>query len=316
VARALDAIRPKPFRGAVVAAGAVVLTVAVALADARMSGRWGHGALLALTGGAALFVGALAVSAPLEGPSPRTYLSALLLSALALVVLALPNLAAVLGGHAGAAGAVTWMALAVAAAAAWGAIARGSAAGALVAAASATIAALAAVQWIFSPRGSTAFRWVLLLVTAAYGVCAIGLRDGRRRHAVALVDAAGLAGVLLAVLVAFAGAEVRVSGSSTEPPQPAHAAGWGWTLWLLTIGFGLLAYAAVDRESGPGWIGAVLVGVTVLASPRTHSLLGFPLVLGLAAALLLVLGLRPTTPAPPEPGAGAASDVIPLEDRP
>jgi len=56
----------------------------------------------------------------------------------------------------------------------------------------------------------------------------------------------------------------------------------------------------VDRERGAAFLGAVtLVAFVALADDGT--LIGWPIVLAAAAAFMLVVGLRPSTPLPPPP---------------
>src|SRR6476661_1694817 len=123
----LAALRPKPFRGEQVAAGAVVLTTLVGLLDTRFDDRWGGGVLLAITVLAAAFVGVMAASSPMEGAAPRGYQSVLFLAGLALVLLALVRLSDVLGSDGGA-GTFFWVAATLSGAAFWLAGARNSAA--------------------------------------------------------------------------------------------------------------------------------------------------------------------------------------------
>ena len=51
---------------------------------------------------------------------------------------------------------------------------------------------------MFAPTGLGAIRLVLFALTVGFAVGAVRLRDGQRRHAVALVNAAGLATLVLA----------------------------------------------------------------------------------------------------------------------
>ena len=89
----LDAIRPHPHRGDVIAAGAVVLTVGGGADDAAHGRTPGApGAHLVVTGLACALVLAMALLAPLEGESPRAYHSVLLIAGLTLLAAALVRL--------------------------------------------------------------------------------------------------------------------------------------------------------------------------------------------------------------------------------
>ena len=155
-----------------------------------------------------------------------------------------------------------------------------------------------------------------------YGFAAIGQRDRHLRHGVALIDAAGIA--VLPIGVSFAISVVlRVVGDrrDLQHGRRVHhrllhrrvhrrSVGWGWELLILAAGFGLIAYSSVDRQPGPAYIGvlnlllfAIITSFGVTA--RGATLLGWPLVLAIAAAALLAIGLRPTTPAPPPPDLDA-----------
>jgi len=293
--RARDTLAPKPFRGDLIAAGGAVLAVGLVLLDTRVQDDWPGGVrFAALTAGAALLL-LLAWLAPVEGATPRMYVSALLVAGFPLLAGALVELSALLGSDGGA-GTVTWFALLVAAKYATFAWRRGSPICTLLAAVSALVALFAAWSWIFDPHGPTAFEWLSLVAIVVLTLAAVVLRDRRRAHAVALIDVAGLAALTLAGLI---GVDVFASAVSGEGVTTPHA-GWGWKLVLVAVGFGLAAYGAVDRERGPVWLGvAVLLAFVLLASGG--NLLWWPLILLLIGLAAIAAGLRPTTAAPPAP---------------
>jgi hypothetical protein len=316
--RVLEALRPQPHRGDVVAAGVVVLTVLVAVVDVRFAGTWGIGIRFVLTALAAAFVTTMAVLAPLEGETPRAYQSILYVASFVLGLLALLDLARVLGADhpIGAHGTRVWVGLLLAGGMSWFATRRNSATCTLLGAAAAVVTVVAFFDWVFKPETSSTDRWILLLAVLVLVASAVSLRDLRRRHAVALVDVAGL-GVLWM-------ASTLLATNVLEPLVRFQAAGgapWGWELVLLVMGCGLVAYAAVDREPGPAYLGAlVLLVFVVIAAPSSRSgvsLIGWPLVLLLVAATALVIGLRPSRPLPAEPGPIAPpAPVTPAPTRP
>jgi hypothetical protein len=162
---------------------------------------------------------------------------------------------------------------------------------------------LAAVHWIWSPDGFETDRWVLLALAVVYGFAAVGQRDRRPRHGVALIDAAGLA--VIAIAGSFA-----LTDFFGEGEESIAGVAWGWELLILAAGFGLIAYSSVDRQPGPAYFGVLnLIAFTIITSLEVSdggaTLLGWPLVLAGAAVFLLVMGLRPTTPAPPPPDVDA-----------
>lgn len=300
----LDLLRPKPFRGDVIAAGVVVLVTLVVTVALRFSERWAPVTHLVYIAVAWAFVTAMAGLAELEGEHPRAYQSVLYVASIALFVAGLLALVATIRQHhhldsLGVAAAVT----ALAGGYAGGfAILRNSAVCTLIASLLVGLAVLAAVGALWHSVGLTTYRWLLLALAAVFGLLAIGQRDRRPRHGVALIDAAGLAILVIALTCAVSLSltfDGERHGALTPPPA------WGWELLILAAGFGLIAYSSVDRQPGPAYIGVLnLLGFVIVAARPDDlhvSLAGWPLVLALAAALLLAIGLRPTTPAPPPP---------------
>jgi hypothetical protein len=303
---ALDRLAPRSDRGDVVAAGAVVITVFAVLFDIRFSDDWDAGPRLLVVGALAFFVGTLALLSPLEDATPRPFQSVLYVADFVLTLLMLGELADVLGAEdsLSASGTVTWVGLLLIGLAGFYAIARRSAIMTLLAALTAVVVVNSFFDWIADPSLQT-HRWLLLLCAVALALGAVALRDLRRRDAVSLVDAAGLAIVALGVTLlisqvfgAIAGIAGGLFGESRSPSGPA-----GWELVLLITGFGLIAYGAVDRERVPSFIGLlVLVLFVVEAALDTEaSLLWWPLLLLLLGGALLALGLRPRQALPPEP---------------
>jgi hypothetical protein len=301
---AVDLLRPKPFRGDVVAAGVVVLTTLVGVVAVRFDQAWSAGAHLAYALVAWAFVTALAVLAPMEGDEPRAYQSVLYVSSIALFVAVVVRMGEMVGsdGVLSSAGTTTWVMAAFAAYAFAFAVERNSAACTLIGALTGGVAVLAGVQWIWDPSGVATARWVLLALTVVYAFAAVGQRDRRLRHGVALIDAAGLA--MLAIAASFTLSAVFLDPRS----EPITGVAWGWELLIVAAGFGLIAYSSVDRQPGPAYLGVLnLVAFTVITSVGVSAggatLGGWPIALALAAAALLAIGLRPTTPAPPAPDA-------------
>jgi hypothetical protein len=295
-----------------IGAGAVVLTVAIAMVNVRMDATWGEGIFLVLNLLGFALVFSMGMLARLEEGRPRPYQSALLVCGLVLLALTLYRLAHVFGvDHPlSASGTIFWGALVLAAVAAWPAWARNSAVCALVAALAGGAALLAFVDLVFNPRGPTTQRWILLLLVAVYVLAALWRRDRERRHAVQMVNAAGLA--VLALEVTFLSGLLTLFG-----PAPASP-GFGWALVMLAAGFGLVAYAAIDREPGPGYLGvAVLVGAILLVGRpnTTGDLLFWPLFLLLLGLAGVGIGLRPRRRLPPEPGPGRTAATMPLRTQ-
>jgi hypothetical protein len=296
-------LTPKPFRGDVIAAGVVVLVTLVWALVSRFDHVWGTGVHLAYCAVACAFVGAMAVRAPMEGDAPRAYQSVLYVATVALWILVIGELLQLLGADSATSSSreTAVETAAVAALALAFAVRRNSAVCTLIGAVAGGIAILAAVDWAFDPTdGIATYRWIVLSETVVFGIAAVGQRDRRPRHGVALIDAAGLA--VLAIAASFVVPAFFLE--SGDVPGIA----WGWELLIVAAGFGLIAYSSVDRQPGPAYLGvANLILFTVITSTGIEraTLAGWPLALALAAAFLLIVGLRPTTPAPPPPDIDA-----------
>ncbi|HEV2819757.1 MAG TPA: hypothetical protein VGW11_04545 [Solirubrobacteraceae bacterium] len=298
----MPALRPHSYRGDVVAAGVVVLALGAAVADLRMGEAWAGGVRLALLSGpVALIVLAMGLASPVH-ERPRPYVTLLLLVGLGLTALALSDLADALGdeGRLASPAATTFVSGCLAALCLL--LARRSATVTLAGCVAGTATLLAAADLGFELDDRLeAFRYLLCAALLVFILAATATRDRHRRHAVSFVEGGGLALVAIGATLA---AE-RLPDFAPVGPL-AQATGAGWEAVLLLGGWALLAYAAVDREPGPAWLGvAVLALFTGLAGTgEGASLLWWPVgLLGLGAAIV-AFGLRPAAHLPPEPRAG------------
>jgi hypothetical protein len=305
-------LAPKPFRGDLIAAGAASLSVGLVLLDARVQDDWPGGVRFAMLLAAAALLLLMAWLAPAEGPAPRMYVSALLVAAFPLMAFALVELAILLGaGDELSPGTMTWISLLLAAQYATFAARRGSAIGTFLAAASAVVCVLAAWSWVFDPGSATPLEWLCVVAILVLTSGALALRDHHKAHAVALIDVAGLSALLLAGIISLDVVSETIAGEGVSSPS----APWGWKLVLAAVGFGLVAYGAVDRERGPVWLGvAVLTAFVLLASGG--NLLWWPLILLLAGMAAIAAGLRPTTAAPPAPNLDRPEAPRPFDPPP
>lgn len=367
---ALERLRPPREQGHLVAAGAVALATGAALVDARMV-NWSSGAKLLVMGLAAALLLTLALLARDEcsgggavtgqpiardrhdglGGRPSPHRSVLLVAGLILLNLALFLLARVLGANASlGAGAAFWTLAVTAACAGYLAWRTNSAACTLIGAVAGGIALLAFVGWVGHPRGMNTYRTILLVITVLLGLGAFALRTGRRhRHSVQLVNGAGLAALtvgatlLVGGILGSLGGLFRAGRLGSSSEALGHGQ-FGWKLWILIAAGLLIAYAAHDREPGPGYIGVLLLFVFVAVAgpsatradydPVTReltrsgaSLIGWPLFLvvvglgALAAAWLLPRrrGPRPlaSEKAPvPAPGPGGPGGSVAAPEQP
>jgi len=301
-AGALETLRPEPHRGDQVAAGVVAVVTALYVLQVRFHEAWAVGIRFFLAALAAAFVAALAVQSPPEGERPRAYQSVLYVSTFALTLLALGLLADLLGSNGGS-GTTVWVGLLLGAVAVWFSVRRNSAIMTLLAAVTYGAVVLSFVDWVFNPSGVETFRWILLLLILGYAAASLSQRGPRPRHGVQLVNAAGLAAIALGLTFIVEQVFGAIARAFAGDSAGSSGAGAGWELFLLACGFGLIAYAAVDREAGPGYLGVAVLGLFawIGGQPALQgaSLIGWPIVLLLAAGGGLAVALRPDGPPPP-----------------
>jgi hypothetical protein len=299
----LELLRPPAHRGPLIAAGAVVFTIGIALEEVRLEDKlpnWIHVVIVALA--AALILG-LGLQAALEGGRPAAYQSVLLVCGLLLLEGALLELADLLGADFDdfPAGAFVWTSLVLCAAASYPAVRRNSAISGMIAAIAAGLAFLSAANWIFGADSDTVFRWLLLLLALVYVLASLVLRGGSSRHAELMVITGGLATLSIVLIAAFGalfGAAAGFGSGTDEDILPGF-----WEFIVLGSGCGLIAYGAVDRVPGAAWLGfAHLAGFIGAASAvADDTLLWWPLILLLLGGGAMAVGLRPRSPLPPQP---------------
>jgi hypothetical protein len=312
-----ELLRPPPHRGPLIAAGAVVLAVGLGTAELRLSSDtlapvW-HLLTLGIVGGLTF---ALGLQAPNEDGRPPAYQSVLLVTGLVLIYPALLRLADVLGAELTdgfPAGELTWVSLVEAGAALYAAIRRRSSICLLLGAIAGAVALLSGWEWIFDNGTFTASRWLLLVVSLALVLVALGLRADRPRQSELLIDGAGLAILAIGVqaIVSYIIRSLSLFSTPAGPLLPGF-----WELVLLAAGCGLVAYGALDRSPGPAWLGVANLAVFVVAAGTLsdETLYWWPVLLIVLGAGAMAAGLRPRQPLPPEPDAYRAGDA-PLASR-
>jgi hypothetical protein len=305
----LDRLRPHPHRGDVIAAGAVPLSLSAFLMELRMS-QWSLGTRFAVIALISVLILTMGWLAPLESEEPRAYHSTLLIAGLLPLAAALVLLSEVLGARQDGpgAGAFAWTFGVEAGVAALAARRANSSVCTLIAAVAGAIAVEAFVSFAFKPSGLGTFRAFLLVMSLGFVVGGVRLHDRKRRHAVQLANAGGLLTLVLAATLAIDTIGITLAqpfAGLAGLPRLTAAAPAGWKLYILAAGFGLIAYAGVEREPGPGYVGvANLVAFALLAGLHPlngNTLVGWPLILLVIGAAGLALGLRPREPLPPEP---------------
>jgi hypothetical protein len=313
---ALELLRPPAHRGPLIASGAVLVTVGIALEELRLNGELAIGWHLAILALAAAAMLALALQVRTQGGAPPAFQSVLLVCGLLLAPAALLTLSDVLGAEFSGnfpAGAFVWTSLIWAGLALWPATAKGSAICALIGTLAIAIAGLAFVKWVFDAESVTTYRWLLLVLALAYVVVSLLLRAPAPRHSEQLVNAAGLSILAIALTGLLTGFfslfTPGANGGGSLLPN-------GWELVVLAAGCGLVAYGAVDRAPGPAYLGlANLIAFIVAAGTgQDETLLYWPLVLLALGLGAMAVGLRPRRPLPPEPDA-YTSGTVPLASR-
>jgi len=301
----LELLRPPAHRGPLIAAGAVLFTVGIALEEQRLDEQLPNGIHVLIVAAAAALILGLGLQARPGGGSPAAYQSVLLVCGLLLLGGALLELANLLGadinGSDFPAGTFVWTSLLLSAAALYPAVRRNSAICGMVAALALGIAILSAANWIFGADSQAVYRWLLLALAVAFVLASLVLRGGSPRHAELMVVTAGLATLaiaLVASLGALFGAFAGSGGASDEGFLPGF-----WELVVLVAGCGLIAYGAVDRVPGAAWLGLahLLAFLAAAIAGADDTLLWWPLILLALGGGVLAAGLRPRRPLPPEP---------------
>jgi hypothetical protein len=284
-------------RAAPLAAAAVVFALGVLAVLFRMADVWSDAEVLALIGGTALIVFVLGLLGPLAVDRPTSETSVLLVTGLLLLLPGLLQLAVVLGvdDPFAESSTLTWVFAAWTAFALVSTVSRGSAIGALFAAAGATGVVLAGSDWLFDLSGLNTFRYLLAGLTVVFFFAGLGMGGRRQRHGVVLVGAAGLTAVTLGVLLTI-GFFTDFFAVEPEGVFGSHQA-WGWQLFEFLAGLALVAYSAVNREPGPGYLGVIvfsefLVGAVIKIEAHP-SITGWPVALLIIGAVFLAYAVRP-----------------------
>jgi hypothetical protein len=311
-----ELLRPPPHRGPLIAAGAVLLTLGLALVELRLGGSIAAGLQLLFLAAASAALLGLGLQAPNEEGRPPAYQSVLLVCGLLVLYPALLRLAKVLGAGPGelTTGAVVWTGAVMTAVSAWTAARCHSAICALIAAVAAGVTVVEAVYWIFHPGSFTLSRWLLLVLAIVLVLLALWLRGRYPRHAELLIDGAALAILAIAVeaIVTSVIGSLGLFGGSPAAPLPGF-----WELVVLAAGCGLVAYGAIDRAWGAAWLGVANLVAFLASTTFGHdSVRWWPVILLVLGVGTMAAGLRPRSPLPPEPdGYRSGEHVLRVRDE-
>lgn len=307
---ALELLRPPAHRGPLIASGALLVTIGIALEELRLADKLATGWHLAILAVAAAVMLALAMQMRTHGGAPPAFQSVLLVCGLLLAAAALLTLSDVLGADFDddvPFGAFVWTSLIWAGLALWPALAKGSSICLLIAAFAVAIAGLAFVKWVFDANSLTTYRWLLLVLALAYVVASLLLRGPAPRHSEQLVNAAGLAILAIALTGLLGGLFALFNSILTFSSLLPN----GWELVVMATGCGLVAYGAIDHAPGPAYVGLanLLAFIVAAATNQGATLLYWPLMLLALGLGTMAVGLRPRNPLPPEPDAYPAGTV-------
>jgi hypothetical protein len=275
------------------AIGGVLLAAAITMTEVRLGNAWANGVHFAVAGVGFLFLLGLALMGgkPEDGkPTPEQ--SALFIAALVVLVSADIRFGQVTNKHAGDhPGSIMWMAFLYAAIAAFLAVRRGSAFCAFAAAVATGIGIVELIDKIDSgPFQNTGLRWVFFGLIVLYALVALALWRRRPRYSAQLVNTSMFAVLGILGTVGFG---ILFGDAGDDLP---HLSTW-WELVVLAAPLVAIAFAILARERGPGWTAGVTlaIAITVIGAPGDladtgQTLMGWPLVLLIAAALALVMG--------------------------
>jgi hypothetical protein len=283
-----------PARAAALAPAAVGLAVFIALAQMRMDDPWAVGVLFLVALVPAVVVLALALGAS-SRDAARGAATVLVVAGLTLAAIAHVRLGQILAGDDWAehGGTLTLTLALFTAIAAYSYRETRSVAALLIAALAAVGLLLEAVNWIFSTESTDVFRALLAFAFVLLFVAGLSVSG---RPGTVLVGAAGVTVIASSYAMGF----FFVFGLS------GSGLGWGWELVMLLEGLALLGYAALQLEPGPAYLAFFVLALFALTAATvgglvvegngndnaSHTLVGWPLAIGIATALATAWGLR------------------------
>jgi hypothetical protein len=294
--------------------GGVLFALAAVILFFRKANDWDAFPLLLLVGIPCVLLFAIGALAALGAGAVERWQAVIMVTGVLLSVLAFGQLWDTVGVDTSSNEFGFLISACVAAVAAFASFRVGAAYQALLAAVAGIAAWLFLWDMILDDPSAGGFRWLLLVLCAAYAAAAVALRAADAPQAAELVTAAGITGVAvgtIGIVDEAGGALALIFGAATGEGE---GQGFVWDLFLLVFSLGLVAYGAVALARGPAYVGFIgLFAFVVIQGAEVNALLegdspdgsfaGWPLALFLigGAALAAGLLLRPPPPGPPEP---------------
>lgn len=305
-------LRAVPPSDLSLAVGGVALGIGAVLAYGRMSDSWADFPLLLLFALPCAVLFALALAPGGGGNQVGTapdgrlapWQTACLLVAIPLLTLSIVQLLQVLGDDNPGTGTATWVFLLTGLCAVAISVRLDSPGATVLAALLFAGAGLTAVNWADENARAASYRDVLLIEGVIFLLLARSMWDARASHAKQLVAVAGIVLIAGAVLGNYS-----LGGVTFLGPSLAGEPSDGWTLILIAVTIGMLAFAAWQRHGGSALVGLIGLLVFLFANAAGGDLSGWPLLLGVTALACIgwVLVIRPSR----SPGGAAPSPQPP-----
>jgi hypothetical protein len=269
----MEKLRPNKNNGDALALGSIALALAVLMLTIRLGGPWASGVNLAYTAIAAALVLGLAYLTPTGSGRPAPYLTAIFVAGYSIAVIAILNLADVLGADGLEAGTRVWILALLLGIAIYIALFYNSGVFTLLAGLVGIGLILSLVDWIFTPDDPVeTYRWILVLIVLVYLAIAVLEIVPETYRQVAIVDAAGFALLALAFtfLSGVGGLDIGSEGTSA-----------GWEIAILIGSVLLIGYAFLAGDPGPGYLGGFNIAAfgVIAAATDEASVLWWPAIL-------------------------------------
>ena len=296
-------LRAQPEGDLTLAIAATALGIGVAVAYSRVQDSWADFPLLLLVAVPCALLFALTLAPAAGGNTIGTgrdgriapWQTACLLVAIPLLAASILLLIKVLGKAHPGTGTATWVLVLTGICAAAISVRFDSPGATILASVALAAAALTAVNWADEHAQLASYRDIALLEGLIFLLLGRTIWAARLVHAKQLVAVGGL--TLIGGAVLGNGQEViaTVFGGLNSIPGKD-----GWTLVLIVVTIGLLAFAAWQRHGGSAFVGLLGVYAFTVITASGGDLSGWPLILGVVTLLCLAWALvvRPSRQAP------------------